>query len=190
MNQVLSFMFIAFLGTSVFAQTTWKADPAHTQVSFGITHLGISEVEGLFKKFDGEIVASKEDFSDAQYKITIEVPSIDTGIEMRDNHLKSADFFDAEKYPEMTFISNSSQNVGEGKYKVTGDLTFHGITKPVTLDVWYRGTIENPQNGDVISGFAISGNVKRSDYNLGPDFPEAVLSDNVVIDFDGEFKKQ
>jgi len=190
MKQVLSFLFIAFLSTSIFAQTTWKADPAHTQVSFGITHMGISEVEGLFRNFDGSIVASKEDFSDAQYEITIQVPSIDTGIEMRDNHLKSADFFDAEKYPKMTFKSTSSEKVGDGKYKVTGDLTFHGITKPVSLDVWYRGTIKNPQNGDVISGFAISGNVKRSDFNLGPDFPEAVLSDNVLIDVDGEFKKQ
>ena len=190
MKQVLSFLFIAFLSTGIFAQTTWKADPAHTQVSFGITHLGISEVEGLFREFDGSIVAPNEDFSDAQYEFTVQVPSIDTGIEMRDNHLKSADFFDAEKHPEMTFKSTSSEKVEEGKYKVTGDLTFHGITKPVTLDVWHRGTIENPQNGDVVSGFAISGNVKRSDYNLGPDFPEAVLSDNVVIDFDGEFKKQ
>lgn len=90
----------------------------------------------------------------------------------------------------MTFKSTSSEKVGDGKYKVTGDLTFHGITRPVTLDLWYRGTIENPQNGEVVSGFAISGNAKRSDYNLGSGFPEGVLSDNVLIDVDGEFKKQ
>lgn len=190
MKHLFSFLFIAFLSTGISAQTTWKADPAHTQVSFGITHMGIAEVEGAFREFDGTIVATKDDFSDAQYEIVIEVPSIDTGVEMRDNHLKNADFFDVEKHPKMTFKSNSSKKVSEGKYKVTGDLTFQGITKPVTLDVWYRGTVENPQNGDVISGFAISGDVKRSDYNLGPDFPEAVLSDKVVIDVDGEFKKQ
>jgi polyisoprenoid-binding protein YceI len=190
MKQVLSFLFIAFLSINTFAQTTWKADPAHTQVTFAITHLTIADIKGNFNKFDGSITASKEDFSDAQYEMTIEIPSINTGVEMRDNHLKSADFFDAEKYPKMTFKSNSSEKVGDGKYKVKGDLTFLGITKPVTLDVWYRGTVENPQNGDVISGFAVSGNVKRSDYNLGPDFPEAMLSDNVVIDVNGEFKKQ
>lgn len=95
MKQVLSIVLIAFLSAGVFAQTTWKSDPAHTQVSFGITHMGISEVEGLFREFDGSIVSSKEDFSDAQYEISIEIPSIDTGIEMKDNHLKSADFFDA-----------------------------------------------------------------------------------------------
>lgn len=190
MKQTLSFLFIAFLSSNIFAQTTWKVDPAHSQVSFGITHMGISEVEGRFDNFNGSIVAVNDDFSDAVYEMNIEVPSINTGVERRDNHLRSADFFDAEKYSEMTFKSTSSQKVGEGKYKVTGDLTFRGITKPVTLDVWHRGTVENPQNGDVISGFAISGNVSRSDYNLGPDFPEAVLSDNIVIDVDGEFKKQ
>lgn len=152
--------------------------------------MGISEVEGKFDKFEGTITASEDDFSDAQYQMTIEVPSINTGVEMRDNHLRSGDFFDAEKYPKMTFKSTSTKKVGENKYQVTGDLTFHGITKPVSLDVWYRGQVKNPQNGQVSAGFAISGNIKRSDYNLGPDFPEAVLSDNVLLDIDTEFKKQ
>lgn len=190
MKQVLSILFVAFLSINTFAQTTWKADRAHTQVTFEITHMGIADIKGNFNKFEGNIVASKEDFSDAQYQISIDVPSIDTGIEMRDNHLRSADFFDVEKYPEMTFKSTSSEKVGENKYKVTGDLTFHGITKPVTLEVLYRGTIEHPQNKKMISGFAITGNVKRSDFNLGPNFPEPMLSDNVVIDVNGEFIKQ
>lgn len=190
MKHLFSFLIIAFIGLNLTAQTTWKSDPAHTQVSFGITHLGISEVEGRFNKFEGSIVATKDDFSDAEYEITIEVASIDTGVEMRDDHLRSADFFNVEEHLEMTFKSSSSEKIGEGKYKVTGDLSFHGVTNPVTLEVWYRGTVENPQNGDVISGFAISGNVKRSDFNLGSDFPEAMLSDKVVIDVDGEFIKQ
>lgn len=190
MKQVFSLLTIALLSATTFAQTTWQPDPAHTQVSFGVIHMGISEIEGKFDKFDGSIIASKDDFSDAQYEMVMEVPSINTGIEMRDNHLRSADFFDAEKYPKMTFKSTSSRKIAENKYEVTGDLTFHGITKPVTLEVWYRGTVENPQNGVISSGFAISGNVKRSDYNLGSGFPEAVLSDNVVLDIDGEFKKQ
>ncbi|MDT0689986.1 YceI family protein [Salegentibacter sp. F188] len=190
MKQLLSLLFVAFLSATTFAQTTWKADPAHTQVYFGITHLTISEIEGKFNEFEGSITASEEDFSDAQYNMVIQIPSIDTGVEMRDDHLKNPDFFDVEKHPEMTFKSTSSRKTGDGKYEVTGDLTFHGITKPVTLEVTHRGTIEHPQNDDIISGFSISGNVKRSDYNLGPDFPEAVLSDNVVIDVDGEFIKQ
>ncbi len=188
MKQIFSFLIIALLSTTAFAQDTWKADKAHSQVSFGITHMGISEVEGLFREFDATIEAAEEDFSDAKYTVEIKVPSVDTGVEMRDNHLRNADFFDAEKYPEMTFVSTSSEKVGEGKYKVTGDLTFHGITKPVTLDVWHRGTVEN-QQGNKISGFAISGTIKRSDFDLGPGFPEAVLSDEVLIDVDAEFKR-
>lgn len=191
MKQILSLLVVAFLSFNTFSQTTtWNADPAHTQVFFKITHLGIADIKGNFNKFNGSIVSSTNDFSNAQYEISIEVPSIDTGIEMRDNHLRSADFFNAEKYPTMTFKSTSSTKVSDGNYKVTGDLTFHGITKPITLDVTHRGTIEHPQNGKTISGFTISGNVKRSDYNLGPDFPEAVLSNDVKIDVNGEFIKQ
>ncbi|AVR47522.1 polyisoprenoid-binding protein [Christiangramia fulva] len=190
MKQVFTLLTIAFFSVPIFAQTSWKADPAHTQISFGVTHMGISEVEGKFDKFDGSITATKDDFSDAQYEMVIDVPSINTGVEMRDNHLRSADFFDAEKYPKMTFKSTSSKKIDDNKYAVTGDLTFHGITKPVTLEVWYRGQVKNPQNGQISSGFAISGNVKRSDYNLGSGFPEAVLSDNILLDIDTEFKKQ
>src|SRR5690606_5819092 len=126
MKKVFSLLFIAFLSTSIFAQSTWEADKAHSQVSFAIEHLGISEIEGLFRDFDISIDAAKEDFSDAKYNVEIDVNSIDTGIEKRDNHLRSADFFEVENYPKMTFVSNSSERVSDGKYKVTGDLTFHG----------------------------------------------------------------
>ena len=188
MKKVLSFVLFAFLSTGVFAQTTWTADKAHSQVSFGIEHMGISEIEGLFRTFDASIVASEEDFSDAVYEVSIDVNSVDPGIEMRDNHLRNADFFDVEKYPTMTFKSTKSEKVGEGKYKVTGDLTFHGVTKPVTFDVWYRGTVAG-QKGDV-SGFQVTGTINRADFNFGSGFPESVLSDEVKIKVDGEFKKQ
>lgn len=190
MKKVYSFILFAFLSTSIFAQTTWTADKAHSQVSFGITHMGISEIEGLFRTFDATIVTSEEDFSDASFDVKIDVNSVDTGIEMRDDHLRNDDFFAVEQYPEMTFKSNSVEKVSEGKYKLNGDLTFHGVTNPVTLDLWYRGTVENPQNGDIISGFQVTGNIKRSDFDFGTGFPEAVLSDDVRIKVDGEFKKQ
>src|SRR5690606_39131302 len=119
MKQIFSFLAIAFLSINTFAQTTtWNADPAHTQVFFNITHLGIADIKGNFGEFESSIVAAKNDFSDAQYAITIQVPSINTGIEMRDDHLRSADFFDAEKYPTMTFKSNSSKKVSDKKYQV------------------------------------------------------------------------
>lgn len=188
MKKVFLFILFAFLSTGIFAQTTWTADKAHSQVSFGIEHLGISEIEGLFRTFDASIVTSKEDFSDASFDVTIDVNSVDTGIERRDNHLRNADFFEVETYPSMTFKSTKVEKVSEGKYKVTGDLTFHGVTKPVTLDVWHRGTITNDKGST--AGFQVTGSIKRSDFNFGSGFPEAVLSDEVKIKVDGEFKKQ
>ncbi len=190
MKKFFSFVFFAFLSSNIFAQTTWTADKAHSQISFGITHLGISEVEGLFRDFEASIVASEEDFSDARYEVEIDIASIDTGIERRDNHLRSSDFFDAENYPTMTFKSTSSKKVAEGKYKVTGDLHLHGMTKPITLDIWHRGTIKNPQSDGLISGFQITGTIDRTEFNIGDGFAEPMLSNKVSIKVDGEFKNQ
>ena len=169
----------------------WKVDNAHSKLSFGITHLGISEVTGLFNKFDVDIKTSKDDFSDAVIEMTADVNSIDTEVEMRDNHLKSADFFDVAKYPTLSFKSTSIKPAGEkNKYKVSGNLTMHGITKPVTLDLWSRGTVENPMNKKPTSGFQVTGVIKRSDFGIGNGFPAPMLSDDVKIKADGEFVKQ
>lgn len=190
MKRILSIVLFAFLSTATFAQSTWTADKAHSQVSFAITHLGISEVEGLFRNFDASVVASEEDFSDAVFEVEIDMSSVDTGVEMRDNHLRNEDFFDVDNYPTMVFKSNTIEEVSDNKYKLTGDLSLHGVTKPVRLDLWYRGTVENPQNGDVISGFQVTGSIDRSDFNIGGEFSENVLSDRVKIKVDGEFKKK
>lgn len=190
MEKVVSSFLLALLSTGIFAQTTWKADKSHSQVSFAITHLGISEVEGVFRQFDATIVTpTEQDFSDAWYEVEIEVASVYTGIERRDNHLRNEDFFHAEKFPKMIFKGATSEKISDGRYKVTGDLTLHGVTKPVTLDVWHRGTIEN-QRGETIAGFQITGSINRSDFNIGPGFTEPALSDDVRIKVDGEFKKQ
>jgi polyisoprenoid-binding protein YceI len=135
------------------------------------------------------ITSSKPDFSDAVFDFTTDVASIDTEIEMRDNHLRSADFFDVEKFPKMTFKSTSIRNTGKDRYKLSGDLTIHGITKAVTMDLWYRGTGENPQSKAPIAGFQLTGIVKRSDFGIGPKFPAPMLSEEVVIKADGEFSK-
>src|SRR5687767_3399720 len=94
---------ISFLSIALVAQGTWKSDPMHSKLTFGTTHLGISEVEGLFKKFDAGIQTTKSDFSDAVFNLSVDVATIDTEVEMRDNHLRSADFFDVAKYPTMAF---------------------------------------------------------------------------------------
>ncbi len=168
---------------------TWKADKAHSNLGFSITHLGISDIHGSFKDFEVKVNASKADFSDAVFELTADVASINTGIEMRDKHLTSADFFDAEKHPKLTFKSTSVKPAGKNKYKLTGNLSFHGVTKPVTMDLWYRGTIENPMSKAPTSGFQVTGTIKRSDFNLGAGFPAPMLSDEVKIKADGEFVK-
>ena len=167
----------------------WKSDKAHSQLGFSVTHLGISDQSGSFKNFDVTIQSEKPDFSDAVITLTAEVASINTGVEMRDKHLKSADFFDAAKYPTLNFTSTGLTNVGKDKYKLTGNLTLHGITKPVTLDLLYRGTTTNPMSKAPTSGFQVTGTIKRSDFGIATGFPVAMLGDEVTIKADGEFGK-
>ena len=190
MKTILSFVVATFISVSAFAQSTWKVDKAHSKLTFTTTHLGISDVAGLFKDFDVTVNSSKPDFSDAVFELTTNVSSIDTEVEMRDNHLKSADFFDAEKHPTMTFKSTAIKPAGKDRYKLTGNLTMLGVTKPVTMDLWYRGTVENPMSKAPTAGFQLTGKLKRSDFNLGPKFPTAMISDEVQIKADGEFAKQ
>lgn len=184
-------LFSAIVALSAFATvTTWSVDKAHSNLGFSITHLGISDITGSFKNFDVSVNSSKEDFSDAVFEVTADVASINTAIEMRDNHLKSADFFDAEKFPKLSFKSNSIRPNGKDRYKLTGDLTLHGVTRPVTLDVWYRGTITNPMSKAPTTGFQVTGVIKRSDFGIGAGFPAPMLSDEVQIKADGEFAKK
>ncbi len=176
--------------TGVFAQTTWKSDPMHSKLAFSTTHLGISDVAGLFKTFDVTVVTNKSDFSDATFELSVDVNSINTEVEMRDNHLRSADFFDVGTYPAMTFKSTGIKKAGKDRYKVSGNLTMHGVTKPVTMDLWYRGTVVNPQSKAQTAGFKLTGVLKRSAFNVGPNFPPPMISDEVQIFADGEFIKQ
>ena len=181
---------ILFVQASSFAQTTtWKNDKMHSKLKFTVTHLLVSDVDGLFKNFDVTITTSKPDFSDAVFELSADAASINTEVEMRDNDLKSANFFDVATYPKITFKSTSIQPNGQNKYKLTGNLSMHGVTKPVTLDLLYRGTTENPMNKQKDAGFKLTGTIKRSDFNIGSKMPSAVVSDEVEIKADGEFGK-
>jgi polyisoprenoid-binding protein YceI len=160
MNTVLAVL--VFAAASAFAQTTWTIDKAHSKIGFNVTHMAVSEVEGNFKDFDGSLVSKAADFNGAEITFTAKTASIDTDIERRDNHLKSPDFFDAAKYPEISFKGNLVKQ--GGKYKLKGDLTMHGVTKPVEFDVTYGGTI-NTGKGEK-AGFKISGKLNRQDYGL------------------------
>lgn len=153
---------LLFLTGTAFAQTTWTLDKAHSKVGFNVTHMAISEVEGNFKDFDGAVVTKSEDFDGAEISFSAKAASIDTDNERRDNHLRSPDFFEVEKYPDISFKGKLVKD--GGKYKLKGDLTMHGVTKPVELDVTYGGKI-NTGRGEK-AGFRLRGTINRKDFGL------------------------
>ncbi|WEK38222.1 MAG: YceI family protein [Candidatus Pseudobacter hemicellulosilyticus] len=175
------------LSSFTLLNSIWKNDPPHSQLGFTVTHLGINDVSGTFNDFEVSINAQKADFSDAVFTLTAKTASVDTRVEARDNHLKSADFFDAAQYPEFSFTSTSIKSAGKNKFKLTGNLTLHGVTKEVSLDALYRGTVENPMSKKQTAGFSVTGTIKRSDFQIGSKFPDAMVSDLVQIKADGEF---
>jgi polyisoprenoid-binding protein YceI len=142
----------------------WTLDPAHSKVQFAARHLIISEVTGHFNNFDLKLTAGN-DFSDSEIEVTIDVNSIDSGIADRDNHLKSPDFFEAEKFPQITFKGRKIEKIDDEEFKLYGNLTIRDITKPIELKVIYGGTITDPW-GKTRAGFKVLGSINRFDYNL------------------------
>jgi polyisoprenoid-binding protein YceI len=161
---ILSTLILTFISVNA-QETKWGFDKDHSKIQFDVAHMLISEVSGQFQEYEGTVVTSKEDFSDAKFDFSITVKSIDTDNEERDMHLRSADFFDVEKYPKITFKSKSMKKVGENQYELIGNLTLHGITKEVILDIKYGGTIKDPY-GNVKAGFKITGLINRTDFGL------------------------
>lgn len=162
----------------------------HSKLAFTVTHLGITDVSGAFDKFESTLSYTKQDFSDALLTLTADIQTINTAVPMRDNHLKSADFFDAAKYPQLSFRSTKITSTGKDTYKVTGDLTIHGITKAISLDLIFRGFANNPAaNNAEVAGIQVKGLIKRSDFSIGSKFPAPMISDEVWIKADGEFSK-
>jgi polyisoprenoid-binding protein YceI len=142
----------------------WVVDKSHSNVKFSITHLVVSEMEGSFKIFDGSLEAAKADLSDAVINFTVDVNSIDTDNDYRDKHLKSDDFFNAEKFPQMKFTSTSFTPAGGNKYKLAGNLTIRDKTLPVTFDVSYGG--QAAMGGKTKAGFKAKTTINRFDYDL------------------------
>lgn len=182
------FFTVAFMTTLMAAaQSTWKSDGAHSKVGFAITHLMISEVEGHFSEFD--ITATATDtFDDAEFSVDIKTVSIDTDNSRRDEHLKSADFFDAEKYPSITFESTGFEKTGDKTFVLNGDLTMHGVTKSVTLEGKINGIITDQRSQKLKAGLKLTGTVDRLEFGVGGD--TASLGDDVELTINLEMAQQ
>ena len=165
MKKIAVVLFTIFVAAAfASAQSNWKLDKVHSSVTFTVRHMVISEVTGSFKDFAITLKSEKDDFSDAEVQSMIKVGSLSTDNAMRDGHLKSDDFFNAEKFPEINFKSTSFEKLGDNKYKITGDLTIRDVTKNVTFDAVLNGTLKT--NRGLLSAWKATTVINRFDYNL------------------------
>jgi polyisoprenoid-binding protein YceI len=180
----------SFAGSGALAQSsTWTIDPNHSSINFEVRHLGVSNVHGSIGGIKGTVVYDEKDITKSSVEATADTNTVSTGVEARDKHLKSPDFFEVEKFPTLSFKSTSLSNSG-GKLTLTGDLTLHGVTKSVTLDVDGPAPPQTDKNGKTRSGFSATGKLKRSDFNFGSKFPSAMIGDDVKFSIDVEIDKQ
>jgi polyisoprenoid-binding protein YceI len=173
--------------------TKWVIDPMHSEVQFKVKHLVISTVSGFFKSFEGSMDTVNDDFEDADISFSLDIESIDTNQSQRDGHLKSPEFFDAEKYPKITFKSTSFKKTDDDEYKLTGNLTIKDVTKSVTLDAEFGGSTDDFY-GNTKAGFEVTGKVNRKDFGLTWDgVTEAgsiVLGEDIKLLINVQFAKQ
>lgn len=165
---------------------TWTLDKAHSEITFKVRHMMISNVRGAFKNFDVKLETEGEDFHEVKSEAVIQTSSISTNNEERDNHLRSAEFFNTESYPEITFRASGLRD------EVTGDLTINGVTKPVTLNVEFGGISKDPW-GNTKAGFSFTGKIKRGDFgltwNAALETGGLMVSDDIQIAGDLQFIK-
>lgn len=191
---VLGIAVLASLSAS--AQVNWKLDNSHSKLGFSVTHMMVSETEGKFKIYQGTVSSTTEtDFTDAKIEFSADVNSINTEDEKRDGHLKSPDFFDAAKFPTITFKSTSMKPVAKGKtiYNLEGELTMHGVTKKVKLNaIGATKTVKDPY-GNIKYGFKVTGTINRKDFglawNAALEAGGVAVSEEVKLDLNIELNK-
>ena len=172
---------------------TWTIDPTHSEITFKVRHLMISTVKGNFGTFEASLEGDESNnFADAKVSFSADTASISTGLEQRDGHLKSDEFFASEKFPKLTFVSTSVETTGDKTFKLQGDLTIRDITKPVTLDVEYHGTMGDFY-GNTKAGFDIKGSISRAEFGLSwnavTEAGGVVVSDEVKLELDVQMTK-
>ena len=179
-----------FLLPAMAFASTWQIDPVHTNIQFTVRHLMISNVKGVFHKFNGTFKIDDKDITKTKASAVIDTASIDTGIEKRDEDLRSANFFEVVKYPTMTFVSKKFTRVGTDKFKMTGDLTMHGVTREVVLDMEGLGTIVKDPWGGMRRGATLVTRINRKDfgltYNKVLETGGVVVGDDVAVNIEVE----
>jgi len=172
---------------------SWALDAVHSNVKFTVSHLVISEVDGHFKMFDGTMTNTKNDFSDAKMEFTVDVASINTDNSMRDDHLKSDDFFNATQFPKMKFVGKSFKKLSGNKYELVGDMTIRDVTKSVTFAVTYGGVVKDPY-GNIKAGFKAKSTINRKSFGLKwsavTEAGGAVVGDDVDINLNIQMAKK
>lgn len=173
--------------------TKWTIDPAHTEIVFKAKHLVIASVSGKFNEFSGSVEMENDNFENARAEFVAKTASIDTGTPQRDDHLRSDDFFNAEKYPELKFRSTSIRKISDQEYKMKGDITIRDVTKSIDLDVVYGGKIVDTY-GFTRAGFSITGNINRKEFGLKwnalTETGSLVVGDIIKIDLNVEIVKE
>jgi polyisoprenoid-binding protein YceI len=168
---------------------TWNIDLAHSSVNFSVRHMVISKVRGRFTKFSGKLELNEQDLTRSTVDVRIEASSIETGVADRDAHLRSPDFFDVERFPELAFTSKRVERIADDQYRVVGDLTIHGVTREVPLEVEVGGTKKDPWGNERI-GFTARARIERKDFglvwNAALETGGVVVGERVDIDIDVE----
>ncbi|RXJ44287.1 YceI family protein [Gelidibacter gilvus] len=180
MRNLMTLVAVLFFTVSSFAQTQWKVDPYHSSLNFNISHSGISIVNGKFLEYTGNLTTDGEALKDANFDFNVKVNSVDTSVENRDKHLRSADFFDVEKFPNMTFKSTKILATGKpNEYLLYGKLTIKDVTKDVIFDLHYGGSVTSDQGQKI--GVKAQTTINRFDYNINFDPAAAGVGKDVNI---------
>lgn len=189
MKKSFSLIMLLLLSIGVFSQSHWKVDPSHSSINFGVTHSGISLVNGKFLEYTGELTTTGEALTGAQFDFTVNTQSVDTSIEGRDNHLRNADFFDTAKFPTMTFKSTKIESTDKAnQYLLHGLLTIKDVTKEVVFDVHFGGIAKGKQGEKL--GMKAKTTINRFDYNINYDPTAAGIGKEVKIVVHLQFAKQ
>ncbi len=147
------------------SKQVWNIDAAHSEIGFKVRHMMITNVNGVFNSYTATMLVNAADFSDAEISFEADIDSVNTRNEQRDSHLKSPEFFDMEKFPKVSFKSNSFTKTGDGQYAMKGNFNMHGVEKEISMNVEFTGTVVDPW-GQVKAGFEITGTLNRSEFGL------------------------